>query len=60
LTENRKRLDDVVAQLLERETLDEAEVYAAAGLPHGAPSKPVPRPRTEESEEREETIVVPA
>jgi cell division protease FtsH len=39
LTENRQRLDDVVAQLLERETLDETEVYAAAGISHPPPSK---------------------
>jgi cell division protease FtsH len=32
LTENRQRLDAIVAQLLERETLDEVEVYAAAGI----------------------------
>jgi cell division protease FtsH len=33
LRENRDRLDAIVALLLERETLDEAEVYAAAGIP---------------------------
>jgi cell division protease FtsH len=33
LTENRQRLDGIVVQLLERETLDETDVYAAAGLP---------------------------
>ena len=33
LTENRQRLDNIVTQLLERETLDETDVYAAAGLP---------------------------
>ena len=33
LTDNRQRLDNIVGQLLERETLDEQEVYAAAGLP---------------------------
>jgi cell division protease FtsH len=32
LRENRKRLDDIVTQLLARETLDEAEVYVAAGI----------------------------
>jgi cell division protease FtsH len=34
LTSNRHRLDAIVAQLLEHETLDEAAVYAAAGLRH--------------------------
>jgi cell division protease FtsH len=33
LRDNRDRLDAIVALLLERETLDEAEVYAAAGIP---------------------------
>jgi cell division protease FtsH len=33
LRANRDRLDAIVALLLERETLDEAEVYAAAGIP---------------------------
>ncbi len=39
LRENRKRLDDIVTELLARETLDEAEVYVAAGItrPSGAP-----------------------
>jgi cell division protease FtsH len=32
LTENRHRLDTIVVQLLERETLDEVDVYAAAGI----------------------------
>ncbi len=32
LTENRSKLDRIVEQLLARETLDEAEVYAAAGI----------------------------
>lgn len=34
LTENRHRLDAIVTQLLERETLDEVDVYAAAGIAH--------------------------
>lgn len=34
LGENRQRLDAIVARLLERETLDETEVYAAAGIAH--------------------------
>jgi cell division protease FtsH len=40
LRENRKRLDDIVTQLLARETLDEVDVYAAAGIPHAAPLQP--------------------
>jgi cell division protease FtsH len=44
LTENRQRLDNIVTQLLERETLDETDVYAAAGLPHG-PRSDHPPPR---------------
>jgi cell division protease FtsH len=32
LRDNRSRLDAIVTQLLARETLDEAEVYAAAGI----------------------------
>jgi cell division protease FtsH len=38
LRDNRDRLDAVVVRLLERETLDEAEVYAAAGLPRSTPA----------------------
>ena len=34
LTENRHRLDSIVTQLLARETLDETDVYAAAGIAH--------------------------
>jgi cell division protease FtsH len=39
LRENRGRLDAIVAQLLVRESLDEPEVYAAAGIerPGGLP-----------------------
>jgi cell division protease FtsH len=40
LSENRRRLDNIVAQLLERETLDEAEVYAAAGIPRDSQPQP--------------------
>jgi cell division protease FtsH len=36
LRENRHRLENIVTELLERETLDEAEVYAAADIPRGA------------------------
>ena len=41
IAENREKLDAIVEQLLIHETLDEAEVYAAAGLPpRAAPPKP--------------------
>ena len=33
LTEHRAQLDSIVAALLEQETLDEADAYAAAGIP---------------------------
>jgi cell division protease FtsH len=36
IRENRDKLDAIVTELLDRETLDEAEVYAAAGIPRGA------------------------
>ena len=36
LRENRDRLDAVAEQLLEHESLDETDVYAAAGVPHNA------------------------
>ena len=43
LRENRAKLDRIVEQLLIRETLDEPEVYAAAGIERSsAPAKPVP------------------
>lgn len=42
LTENRQKLDTIVTQLLERETLDETEVYAAAGIPRVAAAEPAP------------------
>jgi cell division protease FtsH len=43
LRENRQRLDRIVEQLLARETLDEVEVYAAAGLERPAtPARPAP------------------
>jgi cell division protease FtsH len=34
LTENRARLDSLAAALVEHETLDEDDAYAAAGVPH--------------------------
>lgn len=36
LRENRDKLDNIVAELLAHETLDELEVYAATGLPKAA------------------------
>ena len=33
LTEHREQLDNLAQTLLERETLDEADAYAAAGIP---------------------------
>jgi cell division protease FtsH len=33
LSKNREKLEAIVARLLDQETLDEAEVYAAAGIP---------------------------
>ncbi len=40
LKENRGKLDAVVAQLLAHETLDEPEIYAAAGIARPVPSAP--------------------
>jgi cell division protease FtsH len=42
LRENRDKLDAIVAQLLARESLDEPEIYAAAGIgrAHAAPTPP--------------------
>jgi len=46
LDQNRQRLDSIVAQLLEHETLDEAAVYEAAGIPRDpgqdGPARPAP------------------
>jgi len=45
LRENRAKLDAIVTQLLAHESLDEAEIYASAGIAHPAvtpPSAPVP------------------
>jgi cell division protease FtsH len=36
LTENRERLDSLAKALLEHETLDEDDAYAAAGVEHNA------------------------
>jgi cell division protease FtsH len=45
LRENRAKLDAIVSVLLARESLDEAELYAAAGLPRpGARPTPAPVP----------------
>ncbi len=42
LRENRANLDSLVAGLLEHETLDEADAYAAAGLPRNPLAEPEP------------------
>jgi cell division protease FtsH len=39
LREHRNRLDSIVERLLEHETLDEPEIYAAAGLPRPVPAE---------------------
>ncbi|TDD16222.1 ATP-dependent metallopeptidase FtsH/Yme1/Tma family protein [Kribbella turkmenica] len=44
LRENRSRLDSIADQLLKRETLDEADAYTAAGIPHGARPEITTRP----------------
>jgi cell division protease FtsH len=44
LRENRDKLDRIVEQLLARETLDEDEVYAVAGLPRRHSDAPVGAP----------------
>jgi cell division protease FtsH len=45
LREHRDKLDRIVTELLRRESLDEAEIYAAAGLPRPATvAAPVPVP----------------
>jgi cell division protease FtsH len=36
LRENRPKLDSIAEQLLEHETLDEADAYAAAGITHSS------------------------
>jgi cell division protease FtsH len=43
LRSHRSNLDSLVAALLKRETLDEADAYAAAGLPRN-PTEPEPTP----------------
>ncbi len=40
LTEHREQLDHLAQALLERETLDEADAYAVAGIPRSAVSEP--------------------
>jgi cell division protease FtsH len=45
LRANREKLDAIVAQLLLHESLDEPEIYAAAGIPRApVPSPPAPVP----------------
>ncbi|HTU86616.1 MAG TPA: ATP-dependent zinc metalloprotease FtsH [Solirubrobacteraceae bacterium] len=45
LREHRANLDALVTALLEHETLDEADAYAAAGLPRNQLAEPEPRVR---------------
>jgi cell division protease FtsH len=44
LRSHRDNLDSLVAALLDRETLDEADAYAAAGLPRNPAAEPEPAP----------------
>ncbi len=44
LRSHRGNLDSLVSALLERETLDEADAYAAAGLPRTPAPEPIPTP----------------
>jgi cell division protease FtsH len=44
LRSNRDSLDSLVAALLDRETLDEADAYSAAGLPRNPAAQPEPAP----------------
>jgi cell division protease FtsH len=44
LRENRKKLDAIVAQLLAHESLDEPEIYAAAGISRALKPSPTPVP----------------
>ncbi|HEY3507895.1 MULTISPECIES: ATP-dependent zinc metalloprotease FtsH [Kribbella] len=46
LREHRPQLDSIAAQLLEHETLDEADAYAAAGIAHPARPEPPLLPQT--------------
>jgi cell division protease FtsH len=49
LRENREKLDAIVAALLVHESLDEPEIYAAAGIAHPPASpSPAPAPQPEE------------
>jgi cell division protease FtsH len=45
LRHNRSNLDSLVAALLEQETLDETDAYAAAGLPRDPAAEPEPVPQ---------------
>ncbi|WP_134115082.1 ATP-dependent zinc metalloprotease FtsH [Kribbella kalugense] len=44
LRDNRPKLDSIAAQLLEHETLDEADAYAAAGITHSTRPDLAPQP----------------
>jgi cell division protease FtsH len=44
LGEHRAQLDALVAALLAKESLDEPEIYAIAGIAHPAPAQGAPAP----------------
>ena len=46
LRENREKLDSLASALLEHETLDEDDAYAAAGVPHAGSDDAKPKPYT--------------
>jgi cell division protease FtsH len=48
LREHRNRLDSIVERLLEHETLDEPEIYAAAGLPRPVPQSTAAAPELQQ------------
>jgi cell division protease FtsH len=43
LSRHRAQLDSIAERLLEQESLDEAEVYALAGVPHSVAAATVPQ-----------------
>ena len=55
LRDHRANLDALVGALLERETLDEADAYDAAGLPEMRPPAPEPGPERTEQVRRDGT-----
>jgi cell division protease FtsH len=51
LRENQWRLESLVEQLLEKETLDEPEIYQAAHVEHATQASTAPRTPASESSE---------